>query len=215
MKSKLVKVLAIGAVLSLALGMTATAAYDIFDMKPTIFSTKYNDYKVSLNGEPLNFSRPLISVVRGEPNNYADTYMPVRSVFEAMGYIVDWQQEEQTIDIRPKYMLVEQDGLVIRNEKIEMGTHQFNVDLMENLATGSKWECTIPEDNGVSLLADTYSQDGSTDAATLHRFTIRIDRSAPESGETPAVIFTQTIDGKPTGYSVQYFIWAAQAGSVW
>ena len=78
--------------------------------------------------------------------------MPVRSVFEAMGYIVDWQQEEQTIDIRPKYMLVE--------------------------------------------------QAGSTD-------------TVPENNETPAVILMQTIDGKPTGYSVQYFIWAAQAGSVW
>ncbi|MDR2167124.1 MAG: copper amine oxidase N-terminal domain-containing protein [Clostridiales bacterium] len=89
-KIKNVQMFVMGLVVGLLLvGTTVFAA-------TAIASATFNDTRVIFNGEVLDLPQPLISVILEGQTNVIN-YMPVRAVLEAMGYVVDWDGENNAI----------------------------------------------------------------------------------------------------------------------
>ena len=62
-----------------------------------ISSAEYNENKVMYNGNELDLSeRPMISVVK-EGEVYFSNYMSIRAVLEEMGFLVDWDEDTNTV----------------------------------------------------------------------------------------------------------------------
>jgi len=83
-KIRSVKMLVIGLIVGILLSSaTAFAA-------TAISTATFNSTKVVFNGNDLDLAMPLISVITADNPEFASNYMPVRTVLEAMGYVVDW-----------------------------------------------------------------------------------------------------------------------------
>jgi hypothetical protein len=65
-----------------------------------IRSAAFNDVAMTFNSQGLNLDVPLISVITEANPDVASNYMPARAVLEAMGYIVEWDGENNTIHVR-------------------------------------------------------------------------------------------------------------------
>ncbi len=75
-----------------AVGITSVFASGV------IQSATYNNYNITLNGNTLNITNPLVSIVK-QGETTAQTYMPVREILQILGYSVQWYENSKTIDI--------------------------------------------------------------------------------------------------------------------
>jgi copper amine oxidase-like protein len=66
-----------------------------------IKSAKYEEVKVSFNNSNIPLKNPLVSVVNNGEND-TKMYMPAREILEYLGYNVDWNSSERSINISSK-----------------------------------------------------------------------------------------------------------------
>lgn len=102
-KIKNAKMFIMGLVIGLLLAGTTVLAAS------AIASATFNDTRVIFNGEVLELNQPLISVILEGSTNTIN-YMPVRAVLEAMGYIVDWDGENNAILVSTPQEITPQAG---------------------------------------------------------------------------------------------------------
>lgn len=63
-----------------------------------ISSAEYKSYDINLNGENVISNAELVSVLEKNSNNMK-LYMPVRDVLEELGYTVEWDKNNSTVNI--------------------------------------------------------------------------------------------------------------------
>ena len=139
-KIKNAKMFITGLVVGLLLAGTTVLAAN------AIASATFNDTRVIFNGEMLELPLPLISVIT-EANPYAiSNYMPVRAVLEAMGYVVDWDGENNAILVSTPQAITPQAGYISLDEVMEtpipfipQGFIPYNDIIQSLVAQGIYW----------------------------------------------------------------------------
>lgn len=180
-----------------------------------ISKAEYTATRVTLNGVQVPLKTPLTAITDASDPYFEKMYMPVRELLEHLGYMVVWDGENDTIrlleDHGSRYTVMD-DGTVIKNMYIQLGYQMYEIDLVENLELGTKWEYTIAPGSGITLEKDEYLTELSTDKQTVHRFYLNIPYDFPHSeDEMVAVTFEQTLDGKKTGHKIVYNVYFTRA----
>ena len=100
-------------VLVFTLGMASA-----FAVGAGIKSAEYNTNGVNYNGKALDLSKAqMVSVVK-DGETYFSNYMPVRAVLEQMGFVVDWDDNTNTVIVKDKTYDITVDGMKLRDEVI-------------------------------------------------------------------------------------------------
>ena len=144
MKKDFVKGIAVGCALSIAIGGASALA----DTYRKFLEVAYTDIKVVVNGKPTTPRdsdgtpvKPFISS--------GTTYLPVRSISNALGQNVDWDSDTSTIYIGDK---LETDKVNMAEIEPVEGTHILN----SSSATFPLRQVTIVPDNRFAPYSSTY-----------------------------------------------------------
>ncbi|MDR1688118.1 MAG: copper amine oxidase N-terminal domain-containing protein [Clostridiales bacterium] len=128
----------------------------------TVSKAEYNATKVIFDGNELQLSAALISIVDEAALGFTVNYMPVRAVLEGMGYGVEWSEAENAIRLTSQVSEeVIAEPVALRDMFPKLEAQGFTVDV-------------ISEDGRVEII---LTADGKT--ATVF---------APPMGETMAKV---------------------------
>ena len=93
----------------------------VFASAGGIRSAVFNSNIIVFNGEQLELSQPMISVIN-EGEHDARNFMPVRAVLEAMGYEVDWDGSRNAVIVNSRGA----GGSVVRSMPVPITAQFYN-----------------------------------------------------------------------------------------
>lgn len=102
----------------------------------SIKTAKYNDTKIIYNGNELNLSQPIITVIN-EGSQYGSNYMPIRYVLENMGYNVEWDGKNNAVLINE---VIENGGENTMEQNEINTTHNNILDTYSNFLSNFEFE---------------------------------------------------------------------------
>ena len=172
---KTTKILISAAMLALALSVFV----------PT--SLHANEIFVTVNNEQINFADQRPVIIDGR------TLVPIRGVFEALGFDVDWHQEAQTVTlINTPYIVV----ITVGSPVFTTNGEEFELDVPAQIINGRTMLPirAVVESLGMAVMWNQASDTVSSVA--IH--TLSFFAAQDLLGTWNALRFSEHIDGEPT-----------------
>lgn len=90
-------------------------------------TAKFSTSKLTVDNFPIVLTNPLISAVK-EGETDARLYAPIKEVFESIGYSVEWNEKENTVNLKRNFKILVADPQIDPNDGYQPITEQPHID---------------------------------------------------------------------------------------